>query len=107
MFNNITWCCSTQIKPLFDNITDFDYYEPIKKFNELYNYFPYDSKKHSKINNKNPLEQNDYNDTAMNYYIKCKTNISIIVVYPSALKLKKQMTKKIKQKNNIKIHIRC
>jgi endonuclease/exonuclease/phosphatase family metal-dependent hydrolase len=91
MFDNNVWCCQNQIKPLFNNINDFDYYEPIKKFNELYEYFPYDSKQHSKIIKNKPLEQNDYNDLAMNYYIKCKTNISIIVIYPSALKLKNQI----------------
>ena len=92
MYSNTTWCCHNQIKPIFNDIKDFDYYEPIKKLHDLYDYFPYDIKQHSKIIKDKPLEQNDYNDMAMQYYIKSKTNISIIFIYPAALKLKKQVT---------------
>jgi len=90
MSRNIEWCCKTQIKPLYDNINIDDYFEPIKKL----------AKENKYINVPKEL-----NDDVIHYYIKSMTNISIIVVYPAALKHPKQVDKLIDSLNEKgKIH---
>ena len=94
MYKNLEWCCKKQIKPLYDNIKYKDYFEPIKKF--------------SKENNNlftNIIKKKEINDLVMQYYIKASTDISIIVIYPSALKHKKLINQIIKNlENNGDIH---
>ena len=74
----INWCCNKQIKPLFNDIKEGAYDEPLKRINNPYL---------NKYLNKEP------NDTMMNYYIKSMTDISIITVFPKALKQESNMKK--------------
>jgi endonuclease/exonuclease/phosphatase family metal-dependent hydrolase len=86
----IYWCCSKQIKPLFEDINEGDYAEPLKRLNN-----PYTNKYITK----------DINDTMINFYIKCMKDISIITVFPKALKQKDNMKKLFdKLKENGTIH---
>lgn len=94
MSKNLEWCCKKQIKPLYDNIKYKDYFEPIKKFSE---------------ENNNTFElvikNKKIDDIVMQYYIKASTNISIVVIYPSALKHEKLIDKMItKLEQNGDIH---
>jgi len=93
MFKNLEWCCKKQIKPLYDNIKYKDYFEPIKRFSE----------ENDKIF-ASVIKKKKINDTVMQYYIKASNDISILVIYPSALKHKKlinQMIKKLEDNGNI------
>jgi hypothetical protein len=66
---NIELCCSSkQIKPLFNDIKYKDYYEAFKR---LYN-----------------TNVNNLSDDVIHYYIKSRNDISIIIIYPKALKYK-------------------
>ena len=80
MENNI-FCCQSKINNLY-NIDENDIYKPIelfsKDFNITFNY-----------NKSDKLIQNNDNDNVMNYFIKSSKDISIIFVYPKALKHKK------------------
>jgi len=75
MIKNLEWCCKKQIEPLFNNIKYMDYYEPIKRYSEMNN----------NIFN-NIINKKKINDIIMNYYIKSRTDIYIIILYPNALK---------------------
>jgi len=87
------WCCKNQIKPLYDNIEYKNYFEPIKKFSkENNNIF-------DKIINKNIID-----DTVIHYYIKSSIDISIIVIYPNAIKhtnILKKVIKELEDKGDI------
>ena len=75
MLKYTEWCCNKQISSLFNDIKYLDYFEPIKRYSKLNeNIF-------AKIINKNKI-----NDMVMNYYIKSRTDIHIIILYPNALK---------------------
>jgi endonuclease/exonuclease/phosphatase family metal-dependent hydrolase len=97
MDNNIKikWCCENQVKPLFDDINEFDYYEPIIRLNKNNNYL----NEYITINNTQQkkslepiqLKQNEKNDLVMNYYIKSQKDLSIISVFPKALKQKNKV----------------
>ena len=95
MYKNLKWCCtSKQIKPLYDNIKYKDYFEPIKKY----------SKENNDIFSE-IIKKKEINDYVMQYYIKSSTDISIMVVYPTALKHPKLVDKLItKLKENGDIH---
>jgi len=86
MFKNVEWCCQKQIKPLYDNIKYKDYFEPLKRFSEdndnIY---------------KNILKNNVIDDTVIQYYIKSMVDISILVLYPNALKHPKLVEKMIEE----------
>lgn len=93
MYKNLKWCCNKQIKPMYDNIKYKDYFNPIKKYSKENNNVFYDIIKKNKIN-----------DYVMQYYIKSTTDISIIVIYPSALKHPKlvdKLIKKLEEKGDI------
>jgi endonuclease/exonuclease/phosphatase family metal-dependent hydrolase len=87
----IFWCCNKEeIKPLFDDIEEGDYKEPLKKLDNPYL---------NKYITKEP------NDTMMNFYIKSVKNISIITIFPKALKQKDNMKKLFdKLKKNGTVH---
>jgi endonuclease/exonuclease/phosphatase family metal-dependent hydrolase len=90
---DIEWCCKKQIKPMYNDIKDNDYFEPIKRW----------SKENNNIFSE-IIKKQEINDIVMQYYIKSKEDISIIVVYPSALKNKRlitQMTDELKTKGTI------
>jgi len=86
MFKNIEWCCQKQIKPLYNNIKYKDYFEPLKRFSE----------ENDNIY-KNILKNNIVDDTVIQYYIKSTTDISILVLFPNALKHPKLVDKMIKE----------
>ena len=87
MYKNLKWCCSNkQIKPLYDNVKYKDYFDPIKKY----------SKENDNIFSE-IIKKKEINDYVMQYYIKSSTNISIIVIYPMALKHPKLVDKLIKK----------
>jgi len=85
MYNNLKWCCTKQIKPMYYDIKYKDYFEPIKKY----------SKENDNIFD-DIIKKQHINDTVIQYYIKSSTNISIIIVYPNALKDIKLVEKLIK-----------
>jgi endonuclease/exonuclease/phosphatase family metal-dependent hydrolase len=86
----IFWCCNKEIKPLFDDIDEGDYVEPLKRLNNPYT---------------NEFITKEPNDTMMNFYIKSMKDISIITIFPKALKQKDNMKKLIdKLKKNGTIH---
>ena len=86
----IYWCCDKQIKPLFDNIKETDYDEPLKKLKN-----PYLNKYITK----------EKNDTMMNFFIKSQKDISIITVFPKALKQEDNMKELLnKLKKNGTVH---
>jgi endonuclease/exonuclease/phosphatase family metal-dependent hydrolase len=86
----IFWCCNKQIKPLFNDIDENDYSEPLKRLNNPY------------LNEYITKEQND---TMMNYYIKSSKDLSIITVFPKALQQENNMKKLFeKLKENGQIH---
>jgi len=89
MYKNNNWCCEKQIKPLYNNITEKDYFEPIKRFSKENKYIKVPTK---------------INDDVIHYYIKSMKNISIIIVYPAALKHPKYveiLIEKLKDKGDI------
>lgn len=73
----MNWCCEKEIKPLYDNIKYKKYFKPIKTF----------SKENNNIFLKT-IKKKIINDLVIQYYIKSTKNISIIILYPSALKYK-------------------
>ena len=79
---SIGFCCNKQIKTLYNDINEFDYYEPIIRLSKinifLNKYIP--NKKNKK------LKSNNKNDMIMNYYIKTQTDLSIIILFPKTLK---------------------
>jgi len=94
MYRNLKWCCTNQIKPMYDNIKYKDYFEPIKRY----------SKDNDNVFD-DIIKKNKINDYVMQYYIKSSIDISIIVIYPSALKHEKLTDKLIdKLKENGDIH---
>ena len=93
MFKNLEWCCTKQIKLLYDNIKYGDYFEPIIRF--------------SKENN-NIFEQiikdKKIDDNVIQYYIKSRDDISIVILYPSTINKPeqiKQVIDKLKEKGDI------
>jgi exonuclease III len=74
-YKDIEWCCKKQIKPMYNDIKENDYIEPIRRWNEENNNIFADV-----------IKKNDINDIVMQYYIKSREDISIIVVYPKAIK---------------------
>lgn len=95
MYKNAKWCCTNkQIKPLYDDIKYKDYFEPIKRY----------SKENDDVFN-DIIKKKEINDYVMQYYIKASTDISIIVIYPNALKHPKLVDQLIvKLKKNGDIH---
>jgi endonuclease/exonuclease/phosphatase family metal-dependent hydrolase len=80
---NTQWCCDQQIKPLYLDIDD--YFEPLKRF----------SKENNNIFD-NIVKNKILNDLVIQYYIKSRVDISIIILYPKAKsseKIKEMMTK--------------
>ena len=65
------WYSTNNVEPLFDNINKEDYFEPIKRFYKMHNIM---------------YSNNKLNDEVMSLYIKSQKNMSILVVYPPALK---------------------
>jgi len=79
---------------MYDNIKYKDYFEPIKRY----------SKDNDNVFD-DIIKKNKINDYVMQYYIKSSIDISIIVIYPSALKHEKLTDKLIdKLKENGDIH---
>lgn len=87
-----TYCCNIETEPIFDNITPFNFPEPIKQLAKYYhgsdpNYYEelYDRIKNKNLENQNPLFIKKYNydldETALQY-IKCFKNMSCLVVWP-------------------------
>ena len=72
------WCCSKQIKPLFDDIKEKDFAEPLKRLNNPY---------------LNEYITKEPNDVMINYYIKSVRDIFIISIFPKALKQENNMDK--------------
>jgi endonuclease/exonuclease/phosphatase family metal-dependent hydrolase len=90
MFRNLEWCCEQQIKPLYENIKYKDYFIPIQNF----------YKENNIKNNINSI----IDDNVIHYYIKSRDDISIIIIYPSALKypkLIKELIIKLEEKGDI------
>jgi len=90
----IKFCCPTDIKPINDYVDEYDYGTPIKRFSKeqdfdfkLESNLDYDEIKKNRL----ILPQSKQNDIIMNYYIKSSKDISIILIYPSALKHKKKL----------------
>jgi len=75
MNNNLKWCCSKEIKPIYNDIKYKYYFKQIKRYSEENNNIFDDIIKKKKIN-----------DYVIQYYIKSTINNSIIIIYPSALK---------------------
>ena len=80
--NTERWCCDKQIKNLYNNIKEFDYYESIIQFSKNNIFF----KKYITARTLKKLKSNKNNDVIINYYIKSQNNLSIIILYPKALK---------------------
>jgi len=93
------FCCKEKIKPMYENIKEFDFFKPIKNFSKEYNIkFKFIE------SNKKKLDQSNENDLVMNYYIKSSSNISIIFFYPKALKhpnITKKVIKLLEQNGSI------
>ena len=84
------WFLTNTINPMFDNVDSNDYFFPINSLYKMHNI----NKSYTKLD-----------DEVISYYIKSMKNISIIVVYPPALKhplLIKTMIKSLEE--NGKIH---
>ena len=93
MYKNLKWCCNKEIKPLYNNIKYKDYFEPIKRY----------SKENDNVFD-DIIKKKIVNDYVIQYYIKSSIDISIIVIYPSALKYDKLTNKlidKLKDKGDI------
>lgn len=89
----ITFCCNKDIKPIYEYVDEYDYFNPIKKFSREYNInFKVDDSK-DYIKQKKILPQTKENDDVINHYIKSSKDISIILVYPTALKYPKMVDK--------------
>jgi len=89
----MNWCCEKEIKPLYNNIKYKNYFEPIKQF----------SKENNNIFSK-IIKKKIINDLVIQYYIKSTINISIIILYPSALKYKdltNQVINKLEENGDI------
>jgi hypothetical protein len=71
MYKNLEWCCKKQIRPLYDDIKYKEYFEPIQRF--------------SKENNIIDIKYDILNDLVIQYYIKSRTDISIIILHPKAV----------------------
>ena len=85
----IFWCCNKQIKPLYDDIKENDFAEPLRRLNNPY---------------LNKYITTEPNDIMMNYYIKSCRDISIITIFPKALKQEDNMKKlfdKLKENGSI------
>lgn len=90
---------SSNTKPLFENITPYNYLEPIKLLAEHHkeinpNYYRdilsglnYDKL----LKNKEDLPQSDINDKIMLEYSKCFSDNNFIIVYPKALSKKDKL----------------
>ena len=90
------------IKPLFDNISQYDYLKPIKLLTDFHKEikpnFYHDllssinkSEFENLLKNKKILPQSDTNDLIIIEYIKCFSNNNIIVLYPNALSKKDKL----------------
>ena len=91
MYKPLKYCCTEKIKPIYNNIKEYNFFEPIKKYSKEYNIdFKINETKTKK------LEQNDINDHVMNFYVKSTTNISFVFLYPQALKHKNILKKVMK-----------
>lgn len=87
------WCCTKQIKLLYNNIEYCDYFEPINRF----------SKENNNIFEK-IIKKKIIDDTVIQYYIKSRDDISIIILYPSTINKNKQINtviEKLKEKGDI------
>jgi endonuclease/exonuclease/phosphatase family metal-dependent hydrolase len=94
MYKNLKWCCTKQIKPMYNNIKYKDYFEPIKRY----------SNDNDDIFN-DIIKKKEINDYVMQYYIKSSIDISIIIIYPNALKYPNLVDKLInKLEKNGDIH---
>ena len=58
MFKNLEWCCTKQIKPLYNDIEYKDYFEPITRFSKENDNIFYKNKK--------------IDDNVIQYYIKSR-----------------------------------
>jgi endonuclease/exonuclease/phosphatase family metal-dependent hydrolase len=85
----ISWY-TNQMRPLFDDIKEGDYNEPLKRLNNPY---------------LNEYISKELNDTIINFYIKSMKDISILSIYPKALTQKNNIIKLLdKLKDNGVIH---
>ena len=90
---------SSNTNPLFENITPYNYLEPIKLLSEHHkeikpNYYRdilsglnYDKL----LKKKEDLPQSDINDKIMLEYSKCFSDNNFIIVYPKALSKKDKL----------------
>ena len=84
------WFSIPVINPMFNNIDTGDYMKPINDFYKMHNI----DKKY-----------NELDDEVISYYIKSMKDITILVVYPPALKYPKLIDKMITSlMENGKIH---
>jgi len=86
------YCCDVNTEPLFDNIKNYDYLEPIKKLANYYknvepNYYNTLIDTYSNYNFEKPLYIKDSNyelDEIMLQYVKCFKNMSCLIVWSVA-----------------------
>ena len=86
---SLKWCCTKEIKPLFDDIKETDYTEPLKRL----------AKDNKYLEKYLPKTKNEINDTVIQFYIKSMKNISILCVYPNSLALPNQYDSFVKKLN--------
>ena len=79
---SIGFCCNKQIKKLYNDIDEFDYYESIIRLSKINTFL----KKYIPNKKIKKLKSNNKNDMIINYYIKTQTDLSIIILFPKALK---------------------
>jgi len=90
------------IKPLFDNIPQYDYLKPISLLSDYHKKFKPNfyhdilssinkSEFENLLKNKKILPQSDTNDIIITEYIKCFPNNNIIILYPKALSKKDKL----------------
>jgi len=81
-FNRISlkWCCDKQINPLYTDINENDYTEPLKRLSNENKY----------LEKYIPKNKNELNDTVIQFYIKSMKNISILCVYPNSVTMNDQ-----------------
>lgn len=103
-----------KLKPMFPNINDYDYLEPIKKLTKNFpdtNYYNslldklneiniQNNKPLNIINNLNNMDIEDI-DNIMLQYIKCKTSCFIISVWPVAFDIMDQIVDELGKNGNI------
>lgn len=88
--DTLTYCCSNDFYPMFNDINDFDYILPIKKLSEYFsgsipNYFDDLYKKYEHITLSHPVYLYDFDndiDEIILQYTKCIQNIKLMLLWP-------------------------